>query len=121
MQMDKFTKRDDSGNVDIAVSVQAYEDALTAWVNDKDTISDSVSTAVEAVLDMYPGKRIPMPALLSAAVMKLDAAPDQHAALSKQCHTYVTQQAAAGNIFIVKGAGGGVGRDAPVKKAPKNA
>jgi len=115
--MDKFTVRDETGAVDVTASALAYGEALAAWVADNEVSSETIETAINAVFDRYPGVRIPMPALLSAAVTELSATPDQHAALTKRCHEYVRGQNVAGKLFITKGKGGGVSREAPVKKS----
>jgi hypothetical protein len=115
--MDKFTVRDATGSVDVEASAVAYGEALAAWVADNEVSSETIEAAINAVFDRYPGIRIPMPALLSQAVTELAATPDQHAALTKRCHEYVKGQAQAGNLFVIKGKGGGVAKDAPVKKS----
>ena len=120
--MDKFTVRDSSGSVDVAASANAYATALTKWCAENEVASDTIEMAVEAVFDRHPG-RLPMPALLSAAVNELGATPAQFKTLTDRVHSYVSGQAKTGRLEIGKGKGGGVSRLArpgepiPVKPA----
>lgn len=115
--MDKFVQRDTDGAVDVDASAKAYAAALTEWCAKNEIPSDRIETAVNTVLDQYAGKRIPMPALLSAAVQELDGSPETFKVLSARVHSYVKGQANAGLLFIVKGKGGGVSREAPATKS----
>jgi hypothetical protein len=117
MQMDKYTKFNDDGSVDMSATVLAYSEGLSAWVKENEIPSDTISTAIEAVFDRFPGQRLPMPALLAAAVAELSATPEQHRALTKRCHEYVKGQAKAGILFVTKGKGGGVANFPPAKKS----
>lgn len=127
--MDKFTKRGSDGSVDVSASTNEYAKALSEWVAENEIPSDTIESAVEAVFDRFPGARLPMPALLSAAVTELEATPDQHKTLTSRCHAYVTGQSAGntGRIDIGKGKGGGVlrlslpGQPVPARAAKKTA
>lgn len=127
--MDKYTKTGADGSVDEKASAIAYSAALSVWVAENEIPSDTIETAVEAVFDRFPSQRLPMPALLAAAVTELSATPEQHNALTKRCHKYVTGQSASntGRIDIGKGKGGGVlrlslpGQPVPARPAKKSA
>lgn len=108
--MDKFTVRASNGSVDISASAQAYALALTKWVADNEIPTENIENAVTAVLDMYPGQRLPMPALLSLSVQKLGATPEQHRILTERVHAFVRGQADSGVLTIAKGKKGGVSR-----------
>ena len=126
--MDKYTKTGADGSVDEKASAIAYSAALSVWV-ENEIPSDTIETAIEAVFDRFPSQRLPMPALLSAAVAELSATPEQHNALTKRCHAYVSGQSAGntGRIDIGKGKGGGVlrlslpGQPVPARPAKKSA
>lgn len=115
--MDKFTKRGVDGSVDIAASANAYAAALTEWCASNEMDAEEIAGAVNTVLDRNPGRRIPMPALLSLAATELGAGADTFKVLSDRVHAYVSGQADAGLLFVTKGKGGGVGREAPAKKS----
>lgn len=114
--MDKYTKRDSTGSVDVAASAQAYADALTVWAADNEVPSDTIEAAVNAVLDRFPGQRIPKPALISLSVSELNGTPAQHKTLSERVSSFLKGQVDAGKLFAIKGTGGGMSRTAPVKK-----
>jgi len=111
-----FIKRDTNGSVDIAASANAYAAALTEWCATNEIPSEDVAEAVNTVLDRHPG-RIPMPSLLSFSVQELGATPENFKVLSDRVHAYVTGQAKNSLLFVTKGKGGGVSREAPVKKS----
>lgn len=115
--MDKFTKRGTDGSVDVAESAKAYAAALTEWCAENEIPAEEIEAAANAVLDAHAGKRIPMPAFLSLAAQELGATPETFAVLSNRVHAYVTGQAKAEKLFVVKGKGGGVTRERPVKKS----
>lgn len=115
--MDKFTVRDSSGSIDVAASANKYATALTAWAAENEMDAEEIAGAVNTVLDRSPGRRIPMPALLSLATTELGAGADTFKVLSDRVHAYVSGQADAGLLFVTKGKGGGVGREAPAKKS----
>lgn len=120
--MDKYTVRNTDGSVDVAASANAYALALANWVAENEVPATDIEAAVEAVFDQHTGK-LPMPALLNAAVNELGATPAQFKALTERCHAYVRGQALTGRLEISKGKGGGVSRLAlpgqpiPVKPA----
>lgn len=107
--MDKFTVRGTDGSVDVAASANAYAGALAKWVAENEIPSEDIELAVEAAFDAHPG-RLPMPALLSAAVNELGCTPAQFKTLTERCHAYVRGQATLGRLEIGKGKGGGVSR-----------
>jgi hypothetical protein len=107
--MDKYTVRDSSGAVDVAASANAYATALATWCAANEVDSDTIEAAVEAAFDAHPGK-LPMPALLSAAVNELGSTPAQFKTLTTRVHDYVSGQAKLGRLEIGKGKGGGVSR-----------
>lgn len=114
--MDKFTKRGTDGSVDVEASKAAYGQALAAWCVENEIPSEEIAAAVNTVLDRHPG-RIPMPALLSFAVQEMGSDPSTFKVLSDRIHAYVTGQASAKLLFVTKGVGGGVSREAPAKKS----
>lgn len=116
MTMDKYTQRGTDGSIDVAASANAYAKALTEWAVENEIPSEQITEAVNAVLDLHPG-RIPMPALLNFAVQQLGATPESFKVLSDRVHAYVTGQTKAGLLFVIKGKNGGVSRVAPVKKS----
>jgi hypothetical protein len=113
--MDKYTVLGSDGSIDVAASANAYAKALTNWKVENEIPAEQITEAVNAVLDLHPG-RIPMPALLSLAVQQLGATPETFKVLSDRVHAYVTGQTKAGLLFVIKGKGGGVSRQAPEKK-----
>lgn len=128
-QMDKFTKFASDGSADVSASTEAYAEALASWKASNEVATEVIETAVEAVFDSFPGQRLPMPALLSAAVLNLGTTPEQHKTLTTRCHAYVTGQSAdnKGRIDIGRGKGGGVlrlalpGQPVPARPAKKTA
>lgn len=114
--MDKFTLRGEDGSVDVEASAKAHAEALAKWCAENEVPAEKIEAAVNAVLDAHAGKRVPMPAFLSIASQELGADADSYAVLSKRIHAYVSGQAKAEKLFVVKGKGGGVSRERPVKK-----
>lgn len=110
--MDKFMKRDATGAVDVLASAEAYALALQAWVVENEVGSETIEAAVETVFDRFDGKRLPMPSLLSMAVVELGATPEQHKAMTNRVHEYVKGQTTAGRLEVGKGPQGGVLRRA---------
>lgn len=115
--MNQFTKRGSDGSVDIAASANAYAKALTEWCAENEVPAEQIVDAVNTVLDQYVGKNIPMPALLSLASHEMGATAETFTVLSERIHAYVTGQTKAGLLFVTKGKGGGVSREAPIKKS----
>lgn len=119
--MDKYTVRGTDGSVDVAASANAHALALTKWIAENEVPVADIEAAVEAVFDKHP--KLPMPALLSAAVNELSDSPEAFKALTERCRAYVQGQATLGRLEIAKGKGGGVSRLAlpgepiPVKTA----
>jgi hypothetical protein len=115
--MDKYTVRDSSGSIDVTASTNAYAKALTAWAAENEIPAERIAAAVNTVLDRHPGQNYPMPALLSDASQLLGATPQTFKVLSDRVHAYVTGQAKAQTLFVIKGKGGGVTKVAPQKKS----
>lgn len=115
--MDKYTKRGVDGSVDVEASKAEYGQALAAWCVQNEIPADRIAAAVGAVLDSHPGQRIPMPALLSEACQGLGSTPQTFTVLSARVHAFVQGQAKAELLFVTKGKGGGVSKEAPAKKA----
>lgn len=113
----KFIKRGSDGSVDLDASKEAYGTALAEWCAQNEVAADKIAGAVNTVLDRHPSQRIPMPALLSEASQLLGATPQTFKVLSDRVHAYVKGQTAAGQLFVTKGKGGGVSREAPAPKA----
>jgi hypothetical protein len=114
--MDKYTTRSTDGSIDVAASANAYAKALTEWAAQNEIPSEEIETEVNAVLALNPTTRVPMPALLSAVANALGASAATHASISARVHEYIKGQVKAGNLFVLKGLGGGVTNVAPVKK-----
>jgi hypothetical protein len=114
--MDKHTRRGTDGSIDVQASAQAYAKALTDWAAENEIPAEQIESAVNAVLDTHTAGRIPMPALLSLASQELGATPQTFKVLTDRVHAYVTGQVEAKRLFVVKGKGGGVTREAPVAK-----
>jgi hypothetical protein len=120
--MSKFVKRDASGSVDLAASLEALtafkaEDDAKRAQNVQSAISqDDLAQAVNTVLAANPG-RVKTPTLLALAAHELGATAETHSTIVAQLHGYVRQQVAAGKLWSVKGAGGGVSAEAPAPKS----
>lgn len=108
----KYVVRGTDGSVDIEESAKRFATALTEWCAKNEIPSDTIANAVNTVLDRHTGSRIPMPALLSLASQELNATPETFKVLSDRVHAYVSGQTNAGKLFVVKGKGGGVSREA---------
>lgn len=108
--MDKYTVRDTTGSIDVTASAAKYSTALQLWASTNEIAADRIATAVNTVLDTYPGQNIPMQALIGKSIELLDGKPEQFSALNKRVHAFVSGQATAGLLTVTKGKGGGVGR-----------
>lgn len=117
--MDKYTKRDSTGAVDVSASAVAYADALTNWITENEADSETIETAVNTVLDRHPLSRIPMPALLGYVAHEMGSSPETFATVSNRVHAYIKGQTEAGKLFVVRGKNGGVAKFAPTPKADK--
>jgi len=112
--MDRFTRRNADGSVNIVASQSAHTEALNQWVAENEVPVDRISTALNTVLDQNASSsRIPMPALLSLVAHELGTSVQNFKSVSNRIHAFVTSQVKAGRLFVVKGKGGGVTREAP--------
>ena len=107
--MDKYTVFNSLGEVDVAASANVYARTLTEWKTQNEIPSDQIENAVETVFDRS-NNRLPMPALVSAAVFELSTDANQFKALTKRVHAYIKGQKLTGRISVVQGVGGGVTR-----------
>ncbi len=115
--MDKYTVRNTDGSVDVNASSAAYTAALVEWVSTNEIPADDIAAAVDSVLDSAAGKRVAMPSLLNFAAQELGADVSSLQTISTRIHEYVSAQVKAEKLFVMKGVGGGVSRERPVKKS----
>jgi len=113
--MDKYTQRNDRGEVDVAASANAYAAALTKWVSEHELPSEEIATAISDILKEH-GKPMTMPALTSRVANQLGSDPATFAGIAKRVQKFVQAQAKSGNLFISPGLGGGVSLTPRVKK-----
>ena len=107
----EFVLRDSDGSIDVAGTVQKFEDELLVYLAERETEEEQVSAAVHAVFDAHKGARINMPAVVSLALQHLSVTPATYQALSTKVQEYVRSN--NGVLFtIAKGKGGGVSRNA---------
>jgi hypothetical protein len=106
--MDKYTVRNSDGEVDLVASSAAYTKALSVWVERNETSVNRVRMAVNAIFDVHPGRRIPVPALIGEAVHSLSVDISKHAATTQLIQTFIKVQVAAGVLNTYKGKGGGI-------------
>jgi hypothetical protein len=114
--MDKYTKYNDDGSINVTLSAQAYTDALNAWKLENEIPADRIESAVDAILAQKDG-RVATPTLCHLAAISLGADVNTLKPISDRIHAYIKAQRAAGKLFMVKGVNGGVSRTAPAKKA----
>jgi predicted metalloendopeptidase len=121
--MNTYTKRDETGAVDIEASIraqsEAHRQALVAWIAENELPADHVRSAVDSILDKHSQdtSNPRMPQVVAEATALLGATNETWGVISKRVHAYVSGQVKAGNLFAVKGrTGGGISRTAPVKK-----
>jgi hypothetical protein len=112
--MDKHTKFNTLGEVDVAASANAYAVALTQWKADHEIPTERIEQAVETVFDRTNGK-IPMPALVNFSVNELSDDPNAFKGLAARVHAYLTGQKRtttnpSGRLVVTNGKGGGVQR-----------
>jgi hypothetical protein len=107
--MDKYTKFNTLGEVDVAASANAYAVALTQWKQEHEIPTERIEQAVETVFDRTNGK-IPMPALVNFSVNELSDDPNAFKPLATRVHAYLTGQKKTGRLTVTNGKGGGVQR-----------
>lgn len=108
--MDKHTVLNAMGEVDVTASVAAYEASLVKWVQENEIPSDSISTAVNAVLDRFPTKRVSINMLSGLAFAEMALDPALHRSVTQRIEGYIRGQVKTGALESVKGKGGGIGR-----------
>lgn len=115
------------GSIDREASAQAFTAALDKHIAESETQAATVSAAVLAQFEKFPGTPITMPNLGSMVCASLNAVPANYSTLESLALNYVranhSEKREDGKLFrIGKGKNGGVQRwsDIPVE-APKGA
>lgn len=108
------------GKVDPTASTQAFNDAMTKYINESETEQTTIASAVNSVLDEQKGSPIKMPTLIGFATMKLNAQKENYDSLYERVHQYVQSNCQGkkspdgsferpNSLFVSgKGKGGGV-------------
>ncbi len=110
---------DQAGNVDSQASSDAFDMALSAHIQERETQTEQIAEAVTSLFDQYRGTAIQVPTLSGMAAQRLNAQPANRKTISGRVADYVRNNAdgKGQNLFqISKGKGGGVKRvsDLPV-------
>jgi hypothetical protein len=74
---------------DLAANEQAFRDAYLLHVAQKEIEDTNISDAVHSVFDQYLGASINMPAVVSFALRKLNAQPENHSYLEKRTLEFI--------------------------------
>ncbi len=124
------------GRIDTDASVSVFADALAAYQVEHELETETISDAIHAQFDAYPGASQNMPALVHGALSRLNVQPANYAAMEEKVLAFVRENSdraaktdkKTGTVTpgetprtrlfgIRKGQGGGVVRwsDVPVK------
>lgn len=126
-----FIKRDESGAVDFAATVNYFESELVKHCAERETEQATIAAAVMDAFETYKGlERINMPALVTFTLTRLNAQPENHKILTERVQEYVRDNAQGevdettkaqerpNSLFLIgKGKGGGVGLRSRVEAA----
>jgi len=108
INIDEFAIQLSDGTIGVEATCQKFRLALLAHIAEQDKRDDEVSSAVNGVFDHYRGARINMPALVSAALTRMNVHPENYKTLEGAVLTHIRRNP---NVFRVsKGKGGGVSR-----------
>lgn len=108
--MDKYTKRNSNGSIDIDASTKAYAEALADWANKNETPVEEIESAVESVFNSFPGQRLTTSFIISNTIVAMQATPEISRSLTKRIQAYLKGQVQSGRFNIAKGTGGGITR-----------
>jgi hypothetical protein len=125
-----FAVRNSDGSVDSDATVSKFQDALSSFIAERDTETETIGTAVAAVLDSLNGTRGNMDYLVSATCRELNADHAAFKVLGDKIRAYVRDNASDKNedgtpedptklFHIGRGKGGGVGRWTDILAAKK--
>lgn len=110
--------------IDQAASTAAFHTNLVKLVAERETQTEQIRDAVEALFDQYRGTSINMPAIASMTCQHLNAQPETFKVLSERVLAYVRENAQGkalpdgtyerpDSLFVIeKGKGGGCYRRA---------
>ena len=91
------------GNIDQDLSRSAFDMLLAQHIAARETEYETIGAAVDSVFDQYVGASINMSALVSFALTKLNAQPENYAVLSERVAQYVRDNS-QGKLLSEKGA-----------------
>jgi hypothetical protein len=114
INLNTYVVRAGDGSIDLDATCAKFARDLLAFQAERETETEAVGTAVNAVFDQFPGARINMPALVNYALQRLNVQPENFRILSEKVQSYVRDHSGpreSGALFhIGKGKGGGVFR-----------
>jgi hypothetical protein len=92
INLSTYAVRDAAGNVNMESTVEKFSADLETFVAARETESEVISNAVNAVFDDLNGTRANVPYIVSMSLQKLNVAqhPAQFKTLSERVHSYLT-------------------------------
>ncbi|CAB4196646.1 hypothetical protein UFOVP1290_166 [uncultured Caudovirales phage] len=102
--------RCEDGTVDVAGSEAAFSGALVKYIAERETESEEIALAVEAVFDRLNGARGNMPYVVNQALQSLNVQPENHKVLTEKVADFIRANAQGDEAVyhIGKGKAGGV-------------
>lgn len=106
--MDKYTVRNNDGQIDIAASTNEYAKALALWVSANEADQEKISDAVNATLDKF--SKLPMEMLITQSVQAISEDPTQFKNIEKRVKAYIKSQVDSNILVSKRGRQPGVSR-----------
>lgn len=106
--MDKYTVRNNDGQIDIAASTNEYAKALALWVSANEADQEKISEAVNATLDKF--NKLPMEMLITQSVQAISEDPTQFKNIEKRIKAYIKSQVDSNILISKRGRQPGVSR-----------
>lgn len=95
------------GGVNVSGSVEAFRTALIDYVKGAEETNRQIDSALNAVFDKHPGKRMPVPTLISLTLGELKCSASEWTEKTELVHAYLKSNP---TFSIKKGKGGGCAR-----------
>lgn len=129
----KLVRKEDS-TIDVDATKLAFATALTRHITERETETQLIANAVNAVFDKFPGVNVNLDALKTYVLTALNAQPANHSILRERVSAYIKENSQGKDLrekgakepvwertegylyFVSKGIRGGVRRVSDMKK-----
>ena len=116
-----FVVRSSNGSVDSDATMAKFQSTLSSFISESETESETIGSAIEAVLETHKGSRVNLDFLVSSTCRALNAQPENFKVLGDKVRQFVKDNSCDKNdagmpsdstkrLNVARGKGGGVGR-----------